>query len=421
MGEVNELVREGIKALKAGDRAQARASLLRALEIDERNEQAWLWLSAVVDKPAEQEICLENVLTLNPANEHAQRGLQKVREAMGQRTPPEEEQAAPQPAPPQAAEVSPGPAPRAEGSESAPVGGSGSFLSGLGVLGAPGASSTRPGKKKTSLAALLAEDERLPAARSKRQAGGRGALALLDAWVSALIFDGKGAYEAERPHANIGRTVLGVAGAALVAAVMTGVGAYVYTNRLVGLLPYSDMSLMPPPMFAALLGGSVMIVSLLTIPIIVVYFFVMAFGMQKAAQLLMRSRQDYFTSAHLFSISFAPTTIISSFVSMLALLVVSFAVGAVDLSSEASLYQSLDRFSQVGGLFPLVSAGVWLYSMAVWTHGLAAAHKIGVLGGVVTLIAGLLLTTIFCVALACLFALLMQFTYTPAVGYASGP
>jgi hypothetical protein len=45
------------------------------VEIDQYNEQAWLWLSAVVDSPEEQRTCLENVLAINPANERARQGL----------------------------------------------------------------------------------------------------------------------------------------------------------------------------------------------------------------------------------------------------------------------------------------------------------------------------------------------------------
>ena len=46
---IDALVREGISAFKAGRRDEARAFLMKAVEIDQYNEQAWLWLSAVVD------------------------------------------------------------------------------------------------------------------------------------------------------------------------------------------------------------------------------------------------------------------------------------------------------------------------------------------------------------------------------------
>ncbi|MEO8607950.1 MAG: hypothetical protein ABI690_08720 [Chloroflexota bacterium] len=72
---VDGMVREGISAYRAGRKDEARALLLRAVEIDQYNEQAWLWLSAVVESVEEQQTCLENVLTINPNNDRAKQGL----------------------------------------------------------------------------------------------------------------------------------------------------------------------------------------------------------------------------------------------------------------------------------------------------------------------------------------------------------
>lgn len=75
---MNEQLQEGIRAAKAGDRETARTLLLRVVTEEEENEQAWLWLSGVMETWEERRICLENVLTLNPDNEVAQRGLAKL-------------------------------------------------------------------------------------------------------------------------------------------------------------------------------------------------------------------------------------------------------------------------------------------------------------------------------------------------------
>jgi hypothetical protein len=64
-----------IVAAKTGRNVEARALLEAVLEVDERNEQAWLWMSGVVDSDEERIICLENVLTINPRNEAARQGL----------------------------------------------------------------------------------------------------------------------------------------------------------------------------------------------------------------------------------------------------------------------------------------------------------------------------------------------------------
>jgi tetratricopeptide (TPR) repeat protein len=109
-----ELLRQGIAAAKAGRKEEAHETLLQVVKLDERNEQAWLWLSAVVDSDEEKQICLENVLAVNPANPHAQAGLEWLRSSRPEPT------AEPEPALEPEAEYGPepeaafGPEPEAE-------------------------------------------------------------------------------------------------------------------------------------------------------------------------------------------------------------------------------------------------------------------------------------------------------------------
>jgi hypothetical protein len=72
---VSPLLDEGRAALKRGDKAAAKVLLTQLVEQDERSEDGWLWLSAAVDSPDDQRICLENVLQINPDNRIAQHGL----------------------------------------------------------------------------------------------------------------------------------------------------------------------------------------------------------------------------------------------------------------------------------------------------------------------------------------------------------
>jgi len=74
----DELLKQGIAALKAGRKAEARNLLMQVVEQDERNEMAWLWLSGAVDTDEERRICLENVLAINPNNGVARRGLESL-------------------------------------------------------------------------------------------------------------------------------------------------------------------------------------------------------------------------------------------------------------------------------------------------------------------------------------------------------
>jgi tetratricopeptide (TPR) repeat protein len=77
--DADSLLRDGIAAAKAGQRERARELLMQVVELDEGSASAWLWLSGVVDSLEDREVCLENVLTLDPDNAAARKGLDWVR------------------------------------------------------------------------------------------------------------------------------------------------------------------------------------------------------------------------------------------------------------------------------------------------------------------------------------------------------
>jgi CheY-like chemotaxis protein/tetratricopeptide (TPR) repeat protein len=66
-----EALNVGIRHAQAGDRVNARIALLRAAELDDQNENAWLWLASISEYPEELMAFLENVLDINPENERA--------------------------------------------------------------------------------------------------------------------------------------------------------------------------------------------------------------------------------------------------------------------------------------------------------------------------------------------------------------
>lgn len=78
---IDRLYREGVAAIRAGDHATGREKLMQVVTLDRFHEQAWLWLSAAVETDSERIVCLKNVLTINPGNEAARRGLEKLGEA----------------------------------------------------------------------------------------------------------------------------------------------------------------------------------------------------------------------------------------------------------------------------------------------------------------------------------------------------
>lgn len=78
MTEIDQLLKTAVHAAKNGEREKAHQLLLQIVEQDEKNEMAWLWLSGVVATKEDRQICLENVLAINPNNQVAQKGLKKL-------------------------------------------------------------------------------------------------------------------------------------------------------------------------------------------------------------------------------------------------------------------------------------------------------------------------------------------------------
>ncbi len=74
-----EAFQAGVAALKSGNKALAREHLMKVVEHDETNEQAWLYLAGALDDPDEMRISLENALHINPQSSRAQQGLDWLR------------------------------------------------------------------------------------------------------------------------------------------------------------------------------------------------------------------------------------------------------------------------------------------------------------------------------------------------------
>lgn len=73
-------LQQGIMAAKAGDKCRAFDLLTRAADDPATSEQAWLWLSSVVNDDPERLYCLNNVLRINPNNDAAKRGAALLRQ-----------------------------------------------------------------------------------------------------------------------------------------------------------------------------------------------------------------------------------------------------------------------------------------------------------------------------------------------------
>lgn len=93
------LLKEGIESLKEGKRAKARAMLIRALRVNPRDAQAWLWLAATLERDEERLFCLERALEIDPnvpAARRALEGLRHKRAGVARTNPPQALQGRPE-------------------------------------------------------------------------------------------------------------------------------------------------------------------------------------------------------------------------------------------------------------------------------------------------------------------------------------
>lgn len=73
--EAARLFERGVAAARGGQRRVAARLLSRAVQLDPRHELGWLWLSGMLDDPADIAFCLRSALSVNPDNARARQGL----------------------------------------------------------------------------------------------------------------------------------------------------------------------------------------------------------------------------------------------------------------------------------------------------------------------------------------------------------
>lgn len=98
--EFEQLIRDGIIAIKNGNRSHARRLLDQAAQINSADARVWVWLSATTDDLQERRTFLEHAVIIDPANATAKRGLLILNEQLDKtRLMPEGETYVPQAAP----------------------------------------------------------------------------------------------------------------------------------------------------------------------------------------------------------------------------------------------------------------------------------------------------------------------------------
>ncbi len=234
--EIDRLYREGVAALRAGDKKAAREKLMKVVELDETHEQAWLWLSACVTGHEEQIICLENVLTINPTNPHALKGLRKIDPGNPklQDAPPE---SAPRPSPP----PQPVARPAAVDEERDRL------IAGLDASPGRGASVPdsdawrQPIARQATAPPPTIDDLDRP---ELPEGADTSLLNLFDAWVTAMFFGRHGAYDVEMRIANFSRVFFNLVfagGLSGVIAVLTYVLVLTPLGGIEGVLRLAEM------------------------------------------------------------------------------------------------------------------------------------------------------------------------------------
>lgn len=82
--ELEQLIQDGINAVKSGDRSLAKDLLEQAALINSDDARVWVWLSATTDDMQDRRAYLEKALELDPSNTIARRGLSMVTEKLEQ-------------------------------------------------------------------------------------------------------------------------------------------------------------------------------------------------------------------------------------------------------------------------------------------------------------------------------------------------
>ncbi|MAU09091.1 MAG: hypothetical protein CL607_04660 [Anaerolineaceae bacterium] len=69
---------DAVEHIRAGQQHLARPLLQQLIREDSDFEDAWLWMSVAVDEVDQTVVCLDNVLRINPKNDHAALALARL-------------------------------------------------------------------------------------------------------------------------------------------------------------------------------------------------------------------------------------------------------------------------------------------------------------------------------------------------------
>lgn len=82
-GSLQEILDNGVRAARSGDRSTAQKLLKQVLEEDPDNELALIWLASTVTSSAERRMYLQQVVRINPGNTRAREALAQLSQRRG--------------------------------------------------------------------------------------------------------------------------------------------------------------------------------------------------------------------------------------------------------------------------------------------------------------------------------------------------
>ena len=413
------LLKQGIQALKQGQRQQARELLMKVVELDEQNVAAWLWLSGAVDAPRDQMVCLENALTLEPDNAAAQRGLEHLTSQHPELVTKEPDASAPEPPPSPAEppdwagaiwEDEPTDLPDAEASfepEEPEPQDSVKVCPHCGTENPDWRASCSSCGKPLDLQEeeepfVVPEPEEFhyPADSEPGEVvlaeeysdRPKGLLTIGAAWMAALTLNKRGAYEHEVFGASTWRTIVGlVVGSIMIPAIVFVLIGVILTASNTGDLLGMLASLVGTPVLLVCWGVPAAIG-------IIIQFYLWSFGIFLIARLV-GGKGSFVVHSQLLSIAYSASTLLGSLLGMVGSAI--FVILA-DIAPEVSLLGLL-----LAGLFGF---GIAAYSLLMNGQALSVAHRFSWIGGIGVLILSSLLYGLLIILAVLLLVMATGFT-----------
>ena len=85
---MDTLLEEVVAHIRAGNIETAKPLLIEFLKQNPNHEDAWLWMSRCVTETEQKRFCFEKALKINPQNQHAIRGLERLNNPISPKTQP---------------------------------------------------------------------------------------------------------------------------------------------------------------------------------------------------------------------------------------------------------------------------------------------------------------------------------------------